>query len=99
MTNPYCVTEIYTRKRGTVAFEGGNKFTFFPLEGSFKTVKSGTAASCSKETTERKATGEDLAPVTYRYRLLPVDGQTLLYVYGETDAAYANPLFVYQQAE
>jgi hypothetical protein len=94
-----CVTEIYTRKQGTVKFEGGNKFTFFPVEGSFKTVKSGTAASCSKETTERKATGEDLSPVVYLYQLLPVDGQTLLYVYAETDVQYTNPLFVYQQAE
>jgi hypothetical protein len=94
-----CVTEIYTRKRGTVKFEGGNKFTFFPQAGSFKTVKSGTSASCSQETTERKAAGEDLAPVTFLYQLLPVDGQTLLYVYGETDAQYTNPLFVYQQVE
>ncbi len=94
-----CVTEIYTRKRGTVAFEGGNKFTFYPQEGSFKTVKSGTSSSCSSETTERKATGKDLDPVTYRYQLLPVDGQTLLYVYDEADVQYNNPLFVYQQGE
>jgi hypothetical protein len=37
--------------------------------------------------------------VVYLYQLLPVDGQTLLYVYAETDAQYTNPLFVYQQAE
>jgi hypothetical protein len=94
-----CVTEIYTHKRGTVKFKGGNQFTFYPLDGSFRTVKSGTSTSCSQETTERKAAGEDLDPVTFRYQLLPVDGQTLLYVYGETDVNYTNPLFVYQQAE
>jgi hypothetical protein len=31
--------------------------------------------------------------------LLSVDGQTLLYVYDQTDVQYTNPLFVYQQAE
>jgi hypothetical protein len=94
-----CVTEIYTRKQGTVTFEGSHQFTFFPVEGSFKTVKSGTSSSCSKETTERKATGEDLGPVTYRYQLRVVNGETLLYVYDQTDVNFTSPLFVYQRAE
>jgi hypothetical protein len=92
-----CVTEIYTRKSGTVRFERAGTFTFYPLNGSFKTVKSGRYSSCAKETSERKASGEDLLPVTLRYQLKPVDGETLLYIYNESDVHHANPLFVYQK--
>jgi hypothetical protein len=91
-----CVTEIYTRKNGTVKFEGNNTFTFYPVEGSFKTVKKGTSASCSNETTERKAGKEDLLPVVFLYQLRTLAGEKLLYVFDEADLQYKNPLFVYQ---
>jgi hypothetical protein len=91
-----CVTEIYTRLNGTVKFEGTDKFTFYPVEGSFKTVKKGTASSCSNETTEREATQDDLVPITSLYQIKNVEGEKLLYVFSEQDINYENPLFVYQ---
>lgn len=91
-----CVTEIYTRKNGTVKFEGADRFTFYPLAGSFKTVKKGTSASCGNETTERKADKEDLRPVTFLYQIKVIEGEKLLYVFSEEDVQYTNPLFVYQ---
>jgi hypothetical protein len=94
-----CVTEIYSRKKGTVKFEGGNKFTFYPVEGSFRTIKSGTSSSCSNESSERKATGEELLPMTFLYQLKVIDGATLFYIYDGSDINYSNPLFVYQKAE
>jgi hypothetical protein len=94
-----CVTEIYTRKKGTVKFEGTDRFTFYPLEGGFKTIKKGTSASCSNETTERKADKEELVPVVFLYQIKVVSGEKLLYVFDEEDVEHANPLFVYQAFE
>lgn len=90
-----CVTEIYTTKKGTVKFEGDNKLTFYPVEGSFRTVKKG----CSENgTTTRKAEGDDLKPETYLWKVRFFDGGPLLYTYNETDVAMQNPVFVYQLA-
>lgn len=94
-----CITEIYTRKNGTVKFEGKDKFTFYPVEGSFKTVNSGTSATCGKETTERKATPDDLLPVTFLYEMRVIQGEKLVYVFLESDVNYTNPLFVYQKVD
>ncbi|WP_114777722.1 hypothetical protein [Botryobacter ruber] len=94
-----CVTEIYTRKKGTVKFEGTNKFIFYPVEGSFKTIKKGTSASCSNETSERQATPDDLKPITILYEIRVIDGEKLLYVFGEDDQGGTDPLFVYQRTE
>ena len=91
-----CVTDIYTRKRGTVKFESNNLFTFYPVTGSFKTIKSGTAASCSKETIERPATAEDLKPIPERYEIKIINGEKLLYAYNHSPAD-STPVFVYQR--
>lgn len=88
-----CVTEIYTTKKGTIAFEGNDKLTFYPVEGSFKTVKKG----CSNDgTTTRKATGDDLKPETLLWEIKTVSGEPLLYIYESTDVQKEDPVFVYQ---
>ncbi|MGN6617161.1 MAG: hypothetical protein ACTHJ5_08275 [Ilyomonas sp.] len=90
-----CVTEIYTTKKGTIVFEGSDRFTFYPVEGSFKTIKKG----CSKdETTIRAATGDELKPEAYLWEIKEFSGEKLLYVYDTTDLLKQNPVFVYQQA-
>ncbi|RZK11969.1 MAG: hypothetical protein EOO43_18975 [Flavobacterium sp.] len=91
-----CVTEIYTTKRGTVVFEGTDKLTLYPVEGSFRTVKKG----CSSDgTSTRKADPEDLKPETMLWELKVVAGESLLYVYKETDTTRQDPLFVYSLAK
>ena len=88
-----CVTEIYTSLKGTVVFEGADKFTFYPVEGNFKTVKTG----CSDAgTTTRKATANDLKPDTYLWEVKTTSGNPLLYVYKTTDVNKQDPVFVYR---
>lgn len=95
-TSSNCVTEIYTRKEGSVVFEGAT-FTFYPVKGSFKTIKKG--CSSGDTTTERPATDEDLKPVVFRWELRDVNGESLLYTFAEHDVHHENPLFVYQFAQ
>jgi hypothetical protein len=91
-----CVTEIYTTKKGTVAFEGTDKFTFYPVEGNFKTVKKG----CSENgTTTRKAEGDDLKPETYLWEIKTPSSEPLLYIYNSSDTDKQSPLFVYSFAK
>jgi len=87
-----CVTEIYTTKKGTVVFEGADKFTFYPVEGSFKTVKKG----CSDAgTSTRNATGDDLKAESYLWEIKTASGEPLLYIYKTTDTNKQDPIFVY----
>lgn len=94
-TGSNCVTEIYTKKMGTIAFSGTNKFTFYPVEGKFTTKRSG----CSQGNSERPATAEDLQPETYLWEVKDFDGQKYFYVYNETDTQMQNAVFVYQQVK
>jgi hypothetical protein len=86
-----CVMEIYTTKKGTVVFEGSDKLTFYPVEGSFKTVKTG----CDAGTTLRKAAGDDLKPETMLWEIRILSGEPNLYVFEPTDTEKQNPVFVY----
>lgn len=91
-----CVTEIYTTKKGTIAFEGADKFTFYPVEGSFRTVKKG----CSNNGNEtRAATGEDLKPESFLWEIRISENQKLLYIYNPEDVNKQNPIFVYQKVQ
>ena len=91
-----CVTEIYTTKKGTAVFESPDKFTFYPVEGQFKTIKKG----CSNNgTTTRKASGAELSPEPYLYELKTTDGRNLFFVYNITDINKHEPVFVYRKAE
>ncbi|MDQ4139064.1 MAG: hypothetical protein M3142_00935 [Bacteroidota bacterium] len=91
-----CVTEVYTHKTGTVKFEGTNKFTFYPVEGTVKIVKTSTSASCPKGTTDEKLTQAQLTPTTELYEIRMLQGKKHLYVFEESDVNYQNPIFVYQ---
>jgi hypothetical protein len=91
-----CVTEIYTTKKGTVFFEGTDKVIFYPVEGNFKTVKSG----CSDAgTSTRKATADDLKAETYLWEVKTSSGEPLLYIYNTTDTNKEDPIFVYSYAQ
>ena len=90
-----CVTEIYTTKKGTVAFEEADKLTFYPIEGSFKTVSKG----CSESVTTRNAEGDELQPETYLWAIKISSGEPLLYIYNRTDISKQNPVFVYNFAQ
>lgn len=97
MRNSYnCVTEIYTSKKGTIAFDGTDKLTLYPVEGIFKTIKKGCSDS---GTTERKATVDDLKPETYLWELKKISGESLLYIYDSKDVTKQDPLFVYSYAQ
>lgn len=87
-----CVTEIYTTKKGTVAFSGSDKLTLYELEGSFRTVKSGCSGAGSST---RKATSDDLKSYSYLWELKTFENEPLLYMYEVTDTAKENPIFVY----
>ncbi|MBO9635100.1 MAG: hypothetical protein J7578_18465 [Chitinophagaceae bacterium] len=88
-----CVTEIYTTKKGTIAFEGTDKFTFYPVEGNFRTIKKG----CSNNGTQnREATGNDLTPEPYLWEVKMFDNKKLLYIYNAVDINKQDPVFVYQ---
>lgn len=90
-----CVTEIYTTKKGSIQFEGTDKLTLFPVEGSFRTVKSG----CNAGTSTTKASPEDLKAESYLWELISVDGDSLLYVYEISDTDKQDPIFVYSFAK
>jgi hypothetical protein len=94
-TSSSCVTEIYTRKEGSVVFEG-DKFTFYPVAGSFKTIKKGCTTN---SVTERKAERDDLKPTVFLWELKEVNGETYLYTYLEDDVDHEDPVFVYQYGQ
>lgn len=94
-TSSNCVTEIYTRKEGSVVFDG-DKFTFYPVKGSFKTIKKGCSVN---STTERKAEADDLKPTTFRWDIRDINGVAHLYTFMEDDVDHENPVFVYQFAQ
>jgi hypothetical protein len=87
-----CTTEIYTYKEGSVVFEG-DKFIFYPVKGSFKTIKK--SCSSGNGTTERKAVGEDLKPTAFLWEIREINGAPHLYTFMETDVNHENPVFVY----
>lgn len=91
-----CVTEIFTTKKGTIVFEGADKFIFYPVEGSFKTVKKGCS---NNSTTTRKATAGELVPETYLWEVKSFTEKPLLYIYESTDIGKEDPVFVYQNAQ
>jgi hypothetical protein len=91
-----CVTEIYTRKEGAVVFEG-DRFIFYPVKGSFKTVKKGCTSG--NGTQEREAETDDLTPTTYRWDIRELNGVPHLYTFMETDVNHETPVFVYQFAQ
>ncbi|MND41779.1 hypothetical protein D3C80_325350 [compost metagenome] len=91
-----CVTEIYTLKKGTVVFEGTDKFTFHPVEGNFRTVKKG----CSNDgTTKRQATAEELKPEDYLWEIKQISGEPYFYIYDSKDVNKEDPVFVYSFAQ
>lgn len=91
-----CVTEIYTTKNGTIAFEGSDKLTFYPVEGSFRTVKKG----CSSNGTESRAAGsDDLKAETFLWEIKLINNNKLLYIYNADDVNKQDPVFVYQQVK
>ncbi|MBI5370421.1 MAG: hypothetical protein HZA79_00190 [Sphingobacteriales bacterium] len=87
-----CTTEVFTQKKGTVVFEGTDRFTFYPVEGKFKTIKKG----CNAGIAERKADAEDLKPETYLWEAKVINGEKLFYVYDVTDVDKQHAIFVYQ---
>jgi hypothetical protein len=87
-----CATEIFTYKEGSVVFEG-DKFIFYPVKGSFKSIKSG--CSTGNVTTERKAEADDLKPLTLLWEIRDVNGEPCLYTFTESDTAHENPVFIY----
>lgn len=87
-----CATEIYSRLKGTIKFEG-NKFTFYPVEGNFKTIRRG--CSSNNGTTERVASGTDLAPQVYLWKTEVSSGNTFLYVYDVNDTNMESLIFGY----
>jgi len=91
-----CVTEIYTHKKGSIKFEGQNKYIFYPVEGTIRTVKSGKSSSCAKENILRQLTKDQLTPDTALYQIKMVQGRKFLYVYQATDTDMKSPLFGYQ---
>jgi hypothetical protein len=91
-----CVTEHYTYKEGTVVFEG-DRFTFYPLKGNFKTVKD--KCTSGNGTTKREAGEDDLKPDTYLWEIKMLSGIPHLYTYAETDTDHEDPLFVYTFAQ
>lgn len=94
-----CVTEIYTHQRGRIKFESNNKFTFYPEEGSFRTVKNGKSGACPKEDNTRLATADELKPRAGYYELKEFSGDKLFYEYTEEDETLESPVFVFQKAD
>jgi hypothetical protein len=91
-----CITEIYTRKEGTVAFNG-DKFTFYAAKGSFRTVKE--KCSTGNGATTRNAGADDLQPTTYRWEIRMIEGKPYLYTFSEDDVNHETALFIYENAE
>lgn len=91
-----CVTEYYTYKEGTVVFSG-DKFTFYPIKGKFKTIKD--KCSTSNGTTTREADADDLKPDTYRWEIKDINGKAYLYTYADDDVNHSDVLFVYEAAQ
>ena len=71
----------------------GDKFIFYPVKGSFKTVKQ--KCSSGNGTTERLAEAQDLKPTTFLWEIRDIVGKPHLYTFTETDIAHENPVFVY----
>ena len=94
-TSSSCVAEYFTYKEGTVKFDG-DKFTFYPVKGNFKTIKKD--CSSSNGTTERKAGADDLKPDTYRWELATIEGERYFNVYTEDDLAHEDVIFSYSYA-
>ena len=90
-----CVTEIYTRKEGSIVFNG-KTFTFYPVKGSFKTIKD--KCSSGNGVNERPAEADDLSPETFRWEIRIIEGVKHLYTFAEDDVNLSNPLFVYTYA-
>ena len=91
-TSSSCVAEYYTYKEGTVKFEG-DLLTFYPVKGTFKTIKKDCAAG--NGTTERKAEGDDLKPDAYRWELKTIEGKTYLYAFPKDNVNHENVTFIY----
>jgi hypothetical protein len=94
-----CITEIYTHKKGTIKFEGQNKYIFYPKEGTVRIVKSGKSSSCAKENTMRPLTKDQLRPDTALYKIEILQDKKYLYVYKATDTEMKSPVFGYQMAK
>ena len=91
-----CVTEIYTTKKATIAFEGIDKLTFYPVEGNFWTIKKG----CSNNGTEDRAvTSDHLKLEKYLWKIKSAANTNLLYIYDADDINKQNRVFVYQQVK
>ena len=96
-----CVNEYFTHLKGTLKFEG-NKVTFYPVEGTFRSVKtsrSTTANSCPISNTKRVATKEELQDLidTYYWRTEVFDNTKYLQVYSANDPQMQNdPVFWYE---
>ncbi len=90
-----CVAEYFTYKEGTVVFNG-DKFTFYPVKGNFKTIKKD--CSTGNGTSVKNAEGDDLNPVTYRWEVKEIENKTYFYTYLEEDVDHEEVVFVYQSS-
>jgi|GEM_PF-1005607 len=88
-----CVTEIYTYKEGTVVFNG-DIFTFYPVSGRIRNVKSNCGTSDG--TVIRNGEHDDLAPFSYRWEIIDLDGKPHLYTYDIDDVDHSDVVFVYE---
>lgn len=95
-TSSSCVTEYYTYKEGSVKFEG-DLLTFYPVKGTFKTIKSDCSAG--NGTTQRNAIGDDLKPDTYRWEVATINGYTYLRTFSKDDVDHSNAIFSYRFAQ
>lgn len=90
-----CETEIFTFKEGTVGFEG-NRFSFYPERGNFKTIKN----NCSVDSkSSRYADKSELQPITFRWEIKDLNGIPHLYIYSDDDTEMENVLFVFENVE
>lgn len=91
-----CIVEYFTYKEGTVKFEG-DLLTFYPVKGTFKTVKSDCSAGDG--TTQRKAVGDDLKPDSYRWEIATINGYKYLRTFSVADTGHNSAIFSYRFAQ
>jgi Chaperone for protein-folding within the ER, fungal len=94
-----CINEYFTHLKGTVKFEG-NKLTFYPVEGSFRTVKtsrSTTSTSCTLSNTKRTASKEELKELvsSYYWKTVTIEGDMYLQVFNIDDPDMQDVVFSY----
>lgn len=94
-----CINEYFTHLKGTVKFEG-NKMTLYPVEGSFRSVKTSRSAgntSCPVSNTRRTASAAELKELvsTYYWKTVNIEGDLYLQVFTEDDPDMQEVVFSY----